>query len=103
MKKFYPLFLVLCLANVPLAQTNAPAPASVPSTPAPVAEPAVVSKPLAISGWSVLGDVVADMLKLAIGGFLFGVAFGLLAHWVLKFMRRHRAGIDPSAPFSRRP
>ena len=45
-------------------------------------------------GWSVLGDVVADMLKLAIGGFLFGVAFGLLAHWVLKFMRRHRAGID---------
>ena len=45
-------------------------------------------------GWSVLGDVIADMLKLAIGGFLFGVAFGLLAHWVLKFMRRHRAGID---------
>lgn len=45
-------------------------------------------------GWSVLGDVVADMLKLALGGFLFGVAFGLVAHWVLKFMRRHRAGID---------
>ena len=45
-------------------------------------------------GWKVLGDVVADMLKLALGGFLFGVAFGLLAHWVLKFMRRHRAGID---------
>lgn len=45
-------------------------------------------------GWSVLGDVVADMLKLALGGFLFGVAFGVLAHWILKFMRRHRAGID---------
>jgi NhaP-type Na+/H+ or K+/H+ antiporter len=45
-------------------------------------------------GWSVLGDVLGDMLKLAFGGLLFGVAFGLLAHWLLKFMRRHRAGID---------
>ena len=45
-------------------------------------------------GWSVLGAVIADMLKLALGGFLFGVAFGVVAHWILKFMRRHRAGID---------
>lgn len=45
-------------------------------------------------GWSVLGAVVADMLKLALGGLLFGVAFGVLAHALLKFMRRHRAGID---------
>jgi hypothetical protein len=56
MKKFYPLFLSLCLANVLLAQTNEPAPASAPSTPAPVAAPAVTSKPLAISGWAVIGD-----------------------------------------------
>jgi hypothetical protein len=56
MKKFYPLFLSLCLANVLMAQTNEPAPASAPSTPAPVAAPAVTSKPLAISGWAVIGD-----------------------------------------------
>lgn len=65
MKKFYTLFSVLCLANVLLSQTNEPAPqanepapASVPSTPAPVVAPAVVSKPLAISGWSAIGDKV---------------------------------------------
>ena len=56
MTKLYPLFLVLCLTNVLLSQTNGPAPVSVPSTPAPVAAPAVVSKPLAISGWAVFGD-----------------------------------------------
>jgi hypothetical protein len=56
MKKFYPLFLSLCLANVLLAQTNESTPASAPSTPASVAAPAVTSKPLAISGWAVIGD-----------------------------------------------
>ena len=54
MEKLYPSCLVLCLANVLLAQTNAPAPA--PSIPVPVAAPAVNSKPLAISGWAVIGD-----------------------------------------------
>lgn len=56
MKKFYPLFLVLCLTNVVMAQTNPPAAASVSSAPVPAATPAVVSRPLAISGWAVLGD-----------------------------------------------
>ena len=56
MKKFYSLFLSLCLANVLLAQTNEPPPASAPSTPAPVVAPALASKPLAISGWAVIGD-----------------------------------------------
>ena len=56
MKKFYPLFLVLCLANIVLSQTNEATPAAVPSTPAPVAAPAVASKALVISGWSVIGD-----------------------------------------------
>jgi hypothetical protein len=56
MKIFYPLCFVLCLANALLAQTNTPAPVSVPSTAAPVAAPAVTSKPLAVSGWAVIGD-----------------------------------------------
>ena len=56
MKKFCPLCFVLCLANVLPAQTNGPAPVSAPSTPAPVAASAVTSKPLAISGWAVIGD-----------------------------------------------
>jgi hypothetical protein len=56
MKKFHSLCLVLCLANVLHAQTNAPAPVSVPSTLAPVGAPVVTAKPLAISGWAVIGD-----------------------------------------------
>jgi len=56
MKKHYFLFLVLAVVNVVLAQTSAPAPASAPSTPAPAATAAVVSRPLAISGWAVIGD-----------------------------------------------
>jgi len=56
MKKYYFLFLVLAVVNVVLAQTSAPAPASAPSTPAPAATTAVVSRPLAISGWAVIGD-----------------------------------------------
>jgi hypothetical protein len=56
MKKFHSLFLSLCLANIVLSQTNEPAPAAVPSAPAPVAAPAVASKPLAITGWAVIGD-----------------------------------------------
>jgi hypothetical protein len=56
MKKFYFLLSVLCLANVALAQTNEPAPTPVPSAAAPVAAPEVTSKPLAISGWAVMGD-----------------------------------------------
>ena len=56
MKKFCPLCFVLCLANILLAQTNIPAPVSVPSTPAPVAASAVTSKPVAVSGWAVIGD-----------------------------------------------
>jgi hypothetical protein len=56
MKKLCPLCFVLSLANVLQAQTNGPAPVSVPSTPASVAAPAVNSKPLAISGWAVIGD-----------------------------------------------
>ena len=56
MKKFYPLFLVLCLTNVVMAQTNPPAAASVASALGPAATPAVVSKPIAISGWAVIGD-----------------------------------------------
>jgi hypothetical protein len=56
MKKYYSLFLVLSVANVVLAQTSAPAPASsAPSTPVPAATPAAVSRPLAISGWAVIG------------------------------------------------
>jgi hypothetical protein len=78
MKKFYPLFLVLCLANVVMAQTNAPAPASVPSTPVPVVAPAVPSKPLAISGWSVMGDKTKAFGPKEEGGKIFfsGVDFG---------------------------
>ena len=56
MKKFCPLCFVLCLANVLLAQTNGPASVSAPSTPAPLAAPSMTSKPLAISGWAVIGD-----------------------------------------------
>jgi len=56
MKKHYFLFLALAVVNVVLAQTSAPAPASAPSTPAPAATAAVVSRPLAISGWAVIGD-----------------------------------------------
>lgn len=56
MKKYYSLFLVLSVANVVLAQTNEPAPAAVPSTPVSAVAPAVVSKPIAISGWAVIGD-----------------------------------------------
>jgi len=58
MTKLYPLFLALFLTNVLLSQTNEPAPASVPSTPAPVVPPTLVSKPLAISGWLAIGDKV---------------------------------------------
>jgi hypothetical protein len=56
MKKLCPLCFVLSLANVLQAQTNGPAPVSVPSTLASVAAPAVNFKPLAISGWAVIGD-----------------------------------------------
>ena len=56
MKKFYSLIIALVFANLASAQTNEPAPASVPSTPAPVTAPAATSKPLAISGWAVIGD-----------------------------------------------
>lgn len=56
MKKFYPLFLSLWLANLAAAQTKEPAPAPVSSAPAAVAASAVTSKPIAISGWSVFGD-----------------------------------------------
>ncbi len=56
MKKFYPLLLVLCLANGVMAQANPPAAASVPSTSTSVAAAAVVSRSIVISGWSVFGD-----------------------------------------------
>lgn len=56
MKKYYLLILVLALVSLASAQTNEPAPASLSSTPAPVLAPAVTSKPLAISGWAVIGD-----------------------------------------------
>ena len=46
------------------------------------------------SGAVVVGRIVGDTLKLGVGGALVGVAFGLGAHAVLKFMRRCRAGID---------
>lgn len=57
MKKFYPLFLSLCLTNLATAQTNEPAPASAaPLAPVPVPAAAATSKPLAFSGWAVIGD-----------------------------------------------
>ena len=46
------------------------------------------------SGAVVVGRIVGDTLKLGVGGALVGVAFGMGAHVVLKFMRRCRAGID---------
>lgn len=54
MKKYYLLILVLALVSLASAQNSTPAP--VPSTPASVAAPTVTSKPLAISGWAVIGD-----------------------------------------------
>lgn len=46
------------------------------------------------SGAIVVGRVVSDTLKLGFGGVAVGLAFGWGAHLVLKFMRRHGAGID---------
>ena len=56
MKNYYVLIFTLGFVNLASAQTNEPAPASLSSTPAPVAAPAVTSKPLAVSGWAVIGD-----------------------------------------------
>lgn len=46
------------------------------------------------SGVVVVGRIVSDMLKLALGGVAVGLAFGWGAHAVLKYMRRRGAGID---------
>jgi len=51
----------------------------------------------AVSGAGVAGAVVGEMLKLAAGGLAFGLAFGVVAHAVLKGMRRAGAGIDQQA------
>ncbi|KAK9819620.1 hypothetical protein WJX72_000338 [[Myrmecia] bisecta] len=46
------------------------------------------------SGWSVLGNVVGDMCKLAAGGLAIGLAFGVAVRYMLRYLRRKGAGID---------
>ena len=54
------------------------------------------------SGGVVVGRIVSDTLKLGFGGVAVGLAFGWGVHAVLKYMRRHGAGIDQQVRVGRR-
>ncbi|KAK9789036.1 hypothetical protein WJX73_003859 [Symbiochloris irregularis] len=57
-------------------------------------EEVVHQEPVHDTFWSVLGNIVGRTCWLAFGGFLMGLAFGIVTLYLIRYMRSKGAGID---------